>query len=169
MEFVVEDRLVDAVAAGCDAGIRYGEHLAQDMIAVPIGPKIQRTALAAAPSYLQRHGTPNDPDELQTHDCIRLRFSSGVFVPWEFERQDTFLTVDLAGRLIVGVDAAPAAIDFARAGRGLIYTFENWLEPHFASGELVPVLADWWANFEGPRLYFSSRFMPARCEPSSTS
>jgi len=161
IEFVVEDRLVDVVAAGCDAGVRYGEHLAQDMIAVPIGPKVQRTALAAAPSYLARHGTPMHPDELQAHDCIRLRFSSGAFVAWEFEREGRVLTVDPPGRVIVGVDAAPAAIEFARAGRGLIYTFENWLEPNFTSGELIPVLADWWTSFEGPRLYFSSRFMPA--------
>ncbi|WP_324610598.1 LysR substrate-binding domain-containing protein [Xaviernesmea oryzae] len=161
MEFVVEDRLVDAVAAGCDAGIRYGEHLAQDMIAIPIGPKMQRTALAAAPSYLARCGHPAHPDDLRHHDCIRLRFSSGAFVPWELEQEGAAFTVDPLGRLIVGVDAAPAAIDFACAGHGLIYTFENWLEPHFATGALTPVLADWWTRFEGPSLYFSSRFMSA--------
>lgn len=161
MEFVVEDRLVDAVAAGCDAGIRYGEHLAQDMIAIPIGPKVQRTALAAAPSYLERLGYPAHPDDIRHHDCIRLRFSSGVFVPWDFEQKNEAITVDPQGRLIVGVDAAGAAIDFARAGQGLIYTFENWLDPHFASGELSPVLSEWWMSFEGPRLYFSCRFMPA--------
>lgn len=161
IEFVVEDRLVDAVASGCDAGIRYGEHLAQDMIAIPIGPKKQRAALAAAPSYLARHGTPEHPDELEAHNCIRLRFSSGVFVPWEFERRGRSMTVDPTGRLIVGVDAATAAIDFARAGLGLIYTFENWLDPNFGSGELVPVLADWWTGFDGPRLYFPNRFVPA--------
>lgn len=152
MEFVVEDRLVDAVAAGCDAGIRYGEHLAQDMIAVPIGPPTQRAALAAAPSYLARFERPTHPDDLLDHECIRLRFSSGVFVPWEFDRGGDPITVDPQGRLIVGVDAAAAAIEFARAGRGLIYTFENWLEP---------VLPEWWLSFDGPRLYFSSRFMPA--------
>ncbi len=161
IEFVVEDRLVDAVAAGCDAGIRYGEHLAQDMIAVAIGPRTQRTALAAAPSYLARRGRPEHPDDLLAHECIRLRFSSGAFVPWELERNGKVVTVDPQGRLIVGVDAAAAAIDFSRAGRGLIYTFENWLEPHFVSGELEPVLQDWWMSFEGPRLYFSRRLIPA--------
>jgi DNA-binding transcriptional LysR family regulator len=123
LEFVVEDRLVDAVAAGCDAGIRYGEHLAQDMIAVPIGPETQRTALAAAPSYLARRGTPEHPNDLPDHDGIRLRFSSGAFVAWELERHGEAVTVDPPARLTVGVDAAAAAIDFARAGRGLIYTF----------------------------------------------
>ncbi|WP_409565920.1 LysR substrate-binding domain-containing protein [Rhizobium leguminosarum] len=161
MEFVVEDRLVDAVAAGCDAGIRYGEHLAQDMIAMPIGPARQRAALASAPSYLARRGKPRHPSDLLQHECVRLRFSSGAFVQWEFERKGKPITVDPKGRLIVGVDAAVAAIDFARAGWGLIYTFENWLEPLFLSGELEPILPEWWTSFEGPRLYFSRRFMPA--------
>lgn len=161
MEFVVEDRLVDAVAAGCDAGIRYGEHLAQDMIAVPLGPASQRTGLAASPAYLARRSRPRDPGDLLIHECIRLRFSSGAYVPWEFEREGEVKTVDPPGRLIVGVDAAAAAIEFARSGHGLIYTFENWLEPHLASGDLVPVLPEWWSNFDGPNLYFPRRFMPA--------
>ncbi|MBD2751178.1 LysR family transcriptional regulator [Microvirga sp. BT688] len=161
IECVVEDRLVDAIAAGCDAGIRYGEHLAQDMIAIPIGPRWQWTALAAAPSYLASRGTPEYPHDLLTHDCIRLRFSSGAFVDWEFEKDGRVITVDPVGRLIIGVEAAGAAVDLARSGRGLVYTFENWLAPHFATGALVPVLSEWRARFEGPQLYFSRRFMPA--------
>lgn len=161
IEFVVEDRLVDAVAAGCDAGIRYGEHLAQDMIAVPLGPRHQRAGLAASPAYLAHRSTPRDPSDLLDHDCIRLRFSSGAYVPWEFENEGAVQTVDPVGRLIIGVDAAAAAIDLARSGHGLIYTFENWLEPHLASGDLVPVLPEWWITFDGPSLYFSRRFMPA--------
>lgn len=161
MEFVVEDRLVDAVAAGCDAGIRYGENLAQDMIAVPIGPSRQRGALAASPSYLASGTRLRHPSDVLDHDCIRLRFSSGAYVLWEFEREGEALTIDPQGRLVVGVDAAAAAIDFARSDRGLIYTFENWLTPHFASGGLKPVLPEWWTTFNGPSLYFSRRFMPA--------
>jgi DNA-binding transcriptional LysR family regulator len=161
MEFVVEDRLVDAVAAGCDGGIRYGEHLAQDMIAIPLGPAQQRAALAAAPSYIARRGQPEHPNELLDHECIRLRFSSGAFVVWEFERDGEAVTVDPPGRLVAGVEAAAAAIDFARSGRGLIYTFENWLAPYFSSGELEPVLPQWWTSFDGALLYFSRRFMPA--------
>jgi len=161
IEFVVEDRLVDAVAAGCDAGIRYGEHLAQDMIAIPIGPRMQRAALAAAPVYFQQHARPMQPGELLDHQCIRLRFSSGAFVEWEFEREGKSVTVDPAARVIVGVDAAFAAIDLARNGHGLIYTFENWLAPHFETGDLEPVLPDWWTSFDGPRLYFSRRSAPA--------
>lgn len=160
-EIIVEDRLVDFIAAGCDAGVRYGEHLAQDVIAVPLGPRVQRVALAAAPSYLEKRGAPAEPRDLLNHDCIRLRFSSGALVPWELERGHESIVLDPPGRLIIGVDAAAAAIDLARGGRGIIGTFENWLAPHFETGELVPVLADWWTPFEGPWLYFSSRFMPA--------
>ncbi len=161
LDIMVDDRLVDITAAGCDAGIRYGEHLAQDMIAVPIGPRVQRLALAASPSYLERCGAPVHPRDLLVHDCIRLRFSSGALVDWEFERDGETLTVDPKGRLIIGVDAAPAAADLACQGHGIIATFENYIAARFETGELVPVLKDWWLQFEGPWLYFSSRFMPA--------
>ena len=161
VEVVVEDRLVDIVAAGCDAGIRYGEHLAKDMIAVPIGPPIQALAYAASPSYLARHVTPLGPHDLLAHDAIRLRFSTGALVEWEFERGSEFVTIDPPGRLIIGVDAAPAAIAAASAGHGIIGTFQNWLDPHIQNGSLHPVLPEWWPSFEGPRLYFSRRFVPA--------
>nr|MDX8321908.1 LysR substrate-binding domain-containing protein [Agrobacterium sp. rho-8.1] len=161
IELVVEDRLVDITAAGCDAGIRYGEHLAQDMIAVPIGPKFQRLALAASPGYLDARGIPSQPSDLLAHECIRLRFSSGALTAWELECGDQFLTVDPPGRVIIGVDAAPAAIDLARGGHGIICTFENWLDPALKTGDLKPVLPQWWSTFDGPRLYFSSRLMSA--------
>ncbi|MCW6513282.1 LysR substrate-binding domain-containing protein [Hyphomicrobiales bacterium BP6-180914] len=139
VEIMIDDRLVDVTAAGCDAGIRYGEYLAKDMIAVPIGPRFQRLALAAAPPYLEAHGVPLRPRDLLSHECIRLRFSSGALVGWNLERGDEHVPIDLPGRLIIGVDAAPAAIEFARAGRGIIATFENWLDPYFRSGALQPV------------------------------
>ncbi|MBB3693603.1 LysR family transcriptional regulator [Sphingomonas sp. BK580] len=160
VEIVVEDRLVDVVAAGCDAGIRYGEHLAQDVVAVPIGPAIQRLAYAAAPSYLEAWGTPLRPEDVNNHAAIRLRFSSGALVDWEFERGGESTTIDVQGRLTVGVDAVPAAIQAARDGHGIIGTFENWLVPCFDDGSLLPVLEDWWPAFGGPQLYFSSRFVP---------
>ena len=161
VELVVEDRLVDIAAVGCDAGIRYGEHVAQDMIAVPIGPVFQRLALAAAPSYLATRTMPRHPRDLLEHECVRLRFSSGALVAWTFERGSETVTVDPPGRLIIGVDAAAAAIELACLGRGLLATFENWLQPSLETGALLPVLPEWWARFEGPRLYFSDRFMPA--------
>ncbi|WP_428943980.1 LysR family transcriptional regulator [Pantoea sp. FN060301] len=161
VELMVDDRLVDVTSAGCDAGIRYGEHLAKDTIAVPVGPRIQRLALAASPSYLALQGYPSHPSDLLNHDCIRLKYSSGALVAWEFERDGETVSVDPPGRLIVGVNGAGAAVDLARSSKGVIATFENWLQPCFQSGELQPVLPDWWQAFEGPWLYFSSRFMSA--------
>jgi DNA-binding transcriptional LysR family regulator len=159
VELVVEDRLVDITAADCDAGIRYGEHLAQDMIAVPIGPRVQQCALGASPAYLGQRGEPAHPNQLSAHQSVRMRYSSGVLISWELQRDGEVITADPPSGLIVGVDAAPAAIGFACDGHGIIYTFENWLEPHFDSGALVPLLRPWWPKFEGPQLYFSSRLM----------
>ncbi|MAY63436.1 MAG: LysR family transcriptional regulator [Rhizobiales bacterium] len=159
VEVVVDDRFVDIVAAGCDAGIRYGEHLAQDMIAVPIGPRRQHGALAASPDYIKRFGMPRHPEELLGHHCVRGRFTSGALTRWEFEKDGETLIVDPSTRVIVSVAGPLALVDLALHGAGLIQTFGNWLEPHFASGRLVPVMKDWWPEFDGPNLYFSSRLM----------
>ena len=161
VEIVVEDRLVDVIAQGCAAGIRYGEHLAQNMHAVPIGPRYQQLALAASPAYLKAHGVPLHPTDVMHHACIRMRFSSGALTTWEFARGDETLKVDPPSRMVMGVDAVPAAIALARRGHGLICTFRNWLDPHLESGELLPVLPEWWLEFDGPRLYFPSRRMSA--------
>jgi DNA-binding transcriptional LysR family regulator len=161
VELVVDDRLVDINAGGCDAGIRYGEHLAQDMIAMPIGPATQQAACAASPAYLRERGMPEHPRDVMQHDGIWLRFSSGALVPWEFMRDGQTVTIDPPKRAIIDVDAPSLAIELARNGRGIIRTFRNWLDPYLASGELLPVLPEWWETFEGPRLYFSSRFMAA--------
>ncbi len=162
VEIAVEDRFVDALATGADAGIRYAEALAQDMIAVPIGPPVQQFALGAAPAYLDAHGRPEHPRDLLAHACIRTRFTSGALTPWEFERDGETVVIEPEGRLVLGAAAVPAAIGSAINGVGVFATFRNWLDPHFGSGALEPVLPGWWPEFEGPRLYFSSRrFMPA--------
>src|SRR6185312_1085821 len=88
LEVMVEDGFVDIIAAGYDAGIRYDERLAQDMIAVPIGPRVQRLVTAAAPAYLQAHGRPEHPRDLLQHACMRGQFSGGAIPVWEFERGD---------------------------------------------------------------------------------
>src|ERR1700741_3416083 len=100
LEVIAEESFVDVLAAGCDAGIRYDERLEQDMIAVPIGPRVQRFAAAAAPAYLDRHGRPKHPRELLGHACLRGRFSSGTTAPWEFERDGEVVCVETTGPLV---------------------------------------------------------------------
>ncbi|MET0246356.1 MAG: LysR family transcriptional regulator [Sphingomonas sp.] len=159
VDLIVEDRLVDITRADCDAGIRYGEHLEQDVIAVPIGPERQQAGVAAAPSYWARRGIPTHPSQLMDHDCIRTRLAGAALFPWEFEQGAERLVLDPPARLSVTSGGAAAAIDLAIAGHGVIYIFRNWLDPHFATGSLVPALADWWPGYDGPRLYFSSRLV----------
>ncbi|WP_108661314.1 LysR family transcriptional regulator [Acuticoccus kandeliae] len=161
VELMVEDRFVDAIAAGCHAGVRYGESLEQDMIAVPIGPRRQEIALAAAPAYLERRGVPTHPSEIAGHDGVCFRFASGHAAAWEFERGDEIIRIDPVARLTLGTAAVAAGIGHAIAGRGLIFIFRNFLDPALAAGTLVPLLRDWWPAFDGPRLYYPSRFMPA--------
>jgi DNA-binding transcriptional LysR family regulator len=158
LEILAEDSFVDVLAAGCDAGIRYDERLERDMIAVPIGPRVQRFATAAAPAYLDRRGRPQHPRELLHHGCLRGRHSSGAMMPWEFERDGEVVRVDPTGPLLVVLGGATdLAVDAAIAGAGIVYHFEDWLRPHFESGELEPVLETWWQNFSGPFLYYPGR------------
>src|SRR5499433_3683006 len=116
LEVVPEESFVDIIAAGCDAGIRYGERLEQDMIAVPIGPRVQRFATAASPAYLARNGRPEHPRDLLRHACLRSRFPSGAISPWEFERDGEVVRVDTTGPLVVGVTASDLAVSAAIAG-----------------------------------------------------
>jgi DNA-binding transcriptional LysR family regulator len=158
LEVIVEETFVDVLAAGCDAGIRYEERLEQDMIAVPIGPRVQRFAAAAAPAYLDRRGRPEHPRELLEHSCLRGRFPSGTMPPWEFERDGEVVKVDAAGPLLVGIGGAiDLMVDAAIAGTGIVRLFEDWLRPHLDSGALEPVLEPWWQSFSGPFLYYPGR------------
>ena len=164
MEVITEESFVDVIAAGCDAGIRYDERLEQDMIAVPIGPRIQRFAAAASPAYLERHGRPEHPRDLLKHACLPGSFSSSPKpAPWEFERDGEVLFVDPAGPLVVRIGGGTdLAVEAAISGTGILYLFEDWLRPHFETGRLVPVLEPWWLSFSGPFLYYPGRrFVPA--------
>jgi DNA-binding transcriptional LysR family regulator len=163
LEVLADDNLVDVLAAGCDAGIRYDERLEKDMVAVPIGPRIQRFATAASPAYLDRHGRPQHPRELLNHACLRGRFTSGAMTAWEFERDGEVVRVDPSGPLIVQIGAASdLAVEVAIAGTGIVRLFEDWLRPHLDSGSLEPVLEPWWQRFSGPFLYYPGRrLLPA--------
>jgi len=163
LEVIADDSFVDVLAAGCDAGIRYDERLEQDMIAVPIGPRVQRFATAASRAYLDRCGRPQHPRDLFNHACLRGRFGSGAMMPWEFERDGEVVRVDPSGPLLVQIGAATdLAVDAAIAGTGVICLFEDWLRPHLDRGTLEPVLEPWWQRFSGPFLYYPGRrLLPA--------
>ncbi|WP_404339476.1 LysR substrate-binding domain-containing protein [Sphingomonas sp. MMS12-HWE2-04] len=158
LEIVAEDTLVDVLASGCDAGIRYEERLEQDMIAVPIGPRVQRFATGASAAYLAQRGMPEHPRDLLAHACLRGRFGNGRVFAWEFVRDGESVIVEPNGPLIVGIGSAvDLLVDAAVAGTGIVSLFEDWLRPHFASGALVPVLEEWWESFSGPFLYYPGR------------
>jgi DNA-binding transcriptional LysR family regulator len=154
VDVVAEDALVDMVSGGFDAGVRLGESLAADMIAVPMGPR-QRTAIVAAPSHFERYSKPVVPQDLHEHPCIRYRFPSGVFYRWEFERGGVELQVEVNGPLTLGDPdmMVAAALD----GAGLAFTFEEHACAHVGAGRLVRVLEDWCPYYPGFFLYYPSR------------
>ena len=158
LDLVVEEGFVDILAEGCDAGIRYEERLAQDMIAIPIGPRRQRMATAASPAYLEARGRPEHPRDLLNHACLRGQFASGAMPAWEFQRRAEVVTVEPRGPLIVRVSGGvDLAVEAAVAGCGVIHLFEDWLRPHLDRGALEPVLQSWWRTFTGPFLYYPGR------------
>ena len=160
LEVTAQDSFVDILAAGFDAGIRYEESIARDMIAIPIGPARQRFAVAASPAYLTRNGTPRHPRDLADHARIGHRFAGGSLAIWDLERGGRRFRIAPDGPLIASsIEMELAA---AEAGLGLIATFEDVLAGAFAKGTLVRVLEDWTEDFPGPSLYYPSRrLMPA--------
>ena len=154
LEIVSDSTFIDIVAAGFDAGVRYGEHLAQDMIAVSLGPS-QRYAVVASPQYIAQHGRPKHPKDLLDHASIRIRFGSGAIPDWEFEKAGRVVKVAPAGKLIANYPglARRAALD----GVGFWPTFDGYVREDIESGLLVSVLDDWCAPVPGPFLYYPSR------------
>lgn len=156
MEVVVEDAFSDVIGAGFDAGVRYGERLAKDMIAVPLGPD-ERYVMVAAPSLIARTGRPARPDDARDLPAIVTRLPGGV-VPWEFERGDRTVRFVPDARLTVG--AAALGLSAARDGLGFYMTFEAWARGDVEAGRLETVLDDWLPPFPGPLLYYPSRRHP---------
>jgi len=154
LEIVAESAFVDIVDAGFDAGVRYGEHLAQDMVAVPLsGP--QRYAVVASADYVARRGRPKHPKDLLDHDCIRTRLGSGAMLDWEFEKNSHVVKVDPPAKLVATYTGL--AIRATLDGVGFWATFEGYVREHVKSGALVSVLEDWCEPFPGPFLYYPSR------------
>ena len=146
--------LTDIVASRFDAGIRPGERVERDMIAVRIGEEM-RGVLVAAPDYLARHPRPTTPRDLETHSCIRFRFPSGVIAPWHFEKKGKHVEVAVEGRLTVNDEelAIRAAVD----GVGVLYTALGYAAPEIKAGRLVPLLEDWRPRSAAIFLYYPSR------------
>ncbi len=155
VEVNIDDRLTDIVAEGFDAGIRFGDTVAKDMIAVRVGPDL-RTIVVATPSYFERHPKPMKPADLEAHNCIGYRLaSSGGLLPWEFERDGREIKVRTSGSFVGNDgDLAAAAV---RAGAGLGYLLEHDVTEDIASGRLVQVLDEWCPMFQGCYLYHPSR------------
>lgn len=150
-EAVDNDGLVDIVALGFDAGIRFHEHVPEDMIAVPMGGQ-QRGACVASPEYIARHGVPEHPNDLFQHDCIRFRFPSGRLYKWEFEQGTKKLELDVRGRVTFG--DLRLALDAAVAGIGFTLVLDDQVTELVAEGRLVKVLEDWCPPYPGFMLYY---------------
>jgi DNA-binding transcriptional LysR family regulator len=158
VEIVVDQGLRDIVAERYDAGVRLGESLDRDMIAVPIGPDLRMVGVAA-PAYLARRPAPATPHDLPAHACINLRLPTyGGLYAWEFEKGGRTLKVRVDGPLVF--NSLPLLLDAALAGFGLAYVFEDLAAPHLARGDLVRLLADWCPPFSGYHLYYPSRRQP---------
>jgi DNA-binding transcriptional LysR family regulator len=159
MEIVIDYGLTDIVARGFDAGVRSGEQVAKDMIAVRIGPDM-RMAVVAAPAYFKTRAEPTKPQELIDHNCIALRLPThGGLYAWEFEKNGRELRVRVEGQLTCNTTAQ--MLNAALAGLGLAYLPEGLAAPHFAKGRLKRILADWCPPYSGYHLYYPSRRQPS--------
>ena len=158
VEIDVDNTLTDIVAGRYDAGVRLGEQVAKDMVAVRIGPEM-RMAVVGAPSYFERRPRPKAPQDLTEHTCINLRLPTlGGLYAWELEKGRRELKVRVEGQLVSNNVAL--ILKAALAGFGLAYLPEDRAQAHLADGRLVRVLADWCPPFPGYHLYYPSRRQP---------
>jgi DNA-binding transcriptional LysR family regulator len=159
VEIIVDYGLIDIVAQRFDAGVRVGEQVAKDMIAVRIGPDM-RIAVVGAPSYFRKRPEPKRPQDLIGHNCINLRLSThGGLYAWEFEKGGRELKVRVEGQLTF--NGTFQMLNAALAGFGLAYVPEDVAQPHLAKGRLKRVLEDWCAPYSGYHLYYPSRRQPS--------
>jgi DNA-binding transcriptional LysR family regulator len=158
VEIIIDYGLTDIVAGQVDAGVRFGEQVAKDMIAVRIGPDI-RMAVVGSPDYFAKHPPPRTPQDLTTHDCINLRLPLHGLYAWEFEKGGRELRVRVDGQLVFNTSAL--ILNAAVAGFGLAYLTEQQVKKQLDSGELVRVLANWCPPYSGYHLYYPSRRQPS--------
>ncbi|MBB3560232.1 DNA-binding transcriptional LysR family regulator [Rhizobium sp. BK512] len=155
IEIVVDNGLTDIVAERLDAGVRLGEQVAKDMVAVRIGPDV-RMAVVGSPDYFEKRSRPRTPHELTEHNCINLRLpTAGGFYAWEFEQGGRELRVRVEGQL--AVNSGALAVKAAIAGAGLAFVLEDRVRDDLEAGRLTRVLADWCPPFSGFHLYYPSR------------
>ncbi|MFN3526835.1 MAG: LysR family transcriptional regulator [Paracoccus sp. (in: a-proteobacteria)] len=154
VEVNVDDGLHDIVALGFDAGIRLGDSVQRDMIAVRIGPPL-RTVVVATPGYWDAHGRPTHPRDLQGHACISYRNGSGTLMPWEFEKDGRALRLSVRGPLVC--NSSDLALAAVRAGCGVGWTMQEDVAGAIAGGQLEQVLDDWSQPYPGAYLYHPSR------------
>jgi len=158
VEIVVDYGLTDIVAQRYDAGVRSGEQVAKDMIAVRIGPDM-RMAVVGAPSYFKTRPEPKKPQDLMHHNCITLRLPHGGLYAWEFEKGGRELRVHVQGQLTYNTTAQE--LNAALAGLGLAYVPEGWVQSYVAKRRLKRVLEDWCLPYSGYHLYYPSRRQPS--------
>jgi len=154
LDVVATDRLVDIVEEGFDAGVRFGERLSQDMIAVRIKPRL-RFAVVGAPDYLKGRELPVTPGDLRAHACVRYRYPSGAIYNWHFERDGQEVDVEVDGP--VTLDDQELMVEAALQGCGLAYVWDDRVLTYLASGALIRCLDDWCAFDDGLHLYYPSR------------
>lgn len=155
VEISIDDRLVDIVAERFDAGVREGEQVAKDMIAVRIGPDV-RMAVVGAPAYFKQHARPKKPQDLTAHNCINLRLPTrGGLYAWEFQKGKRRLNVHVEGQLVCNHPGA--MLNAALAGVGLAYVLEDVAKSYVDDGHLERVLQDWCPPYPGMHLYYPSR------------
>jgi DNA-binding transcriptional LysR family regulator len=159
VELMIDYGLTDIVAERYDAGVRLGEQVAKDMIAVRIGPDFGM-AVVGAPAYFEARPKPKKPQDLTAHDCINIRLPTyGGIYAWEFEKRGRELKVRVDGQLVF--NSIALRLNAVLAGRGLAYLPEDQVAPYLADGRLIRVLDDWCAPFPGYHLYYPSRRQPA--------
>ncbi len=159
VEITVDHSLIDIVAQRYDAGVRSGEQVAKDMIAVRIGPDM-RMAVVGAPSYFAKRSPPKKPQDLTEHNCINLRLPTyGGLYAWEFEKGDRELKVRVEGQLVL--NGTTQMLNAALAGLGLAYVPQDLAQPHLDGGFLTRVLEDWCPPYSAYHLYYPSRRQPS--------